>query len=68
MQFRRPACVYHAGMYKEERCFTAGPGAATDVVALYAPATANYTTQLFVKYILGSQIPNYVGTGTGQYT
>jgi hypothetical protein len=24
----------------------AGPGAATDVVALYAPAPANYTTQV----------------------
>lgn len=37
------------------------------MVALYAPATANYTTQIFVKYILGSSIPGYVGTGTGQY-
>lgn len=45
-----------------------GPGKATDVVALYAPANADPSTVLFVKYILGNQIPGYVGTGAGKYT
>ena len=30
----------------EEVTGNAGPGAATDVVALYAPAPSNYTTQV----------------------
>lgn len=47
---------------------TGGPGKATDVVALYAPANADPATVLFVKYILGSQIPGYIGTGAGTYT
>ena len=37
------------------------------MVALYAPAPANYNTQIFVKYITGNQIPGYVGKGIGQY-
>ena len=49
------------------RCPHAGPGAASDIIALYSPANADATQALFVKYITGSQIPNYVGTGTGQY-
>jgi hypothetical protein len=44
-----------------------GPGAASDIIALYVPATANPSTTLFVKYITGNQISGYVGSGTGSY-
>jgi hypothetical protein len=44
-----------------------GPGAAGDIIALYSPGNVDPTQFLFVKYITGSQITGYVGTGKGTY-
>ena len=52
---------------KHACCCRAGPGLATDLIALYSPGNVNPAQFLFVKYITGNQITGYVGTGKGTY-